>query len=162
MTTGGRGPVGAGHTNGAPQIRSVAFGMTKRRGPWQGKGGCWRKGRCCRKGRQKAQNTILVESFQLRVHDGHFYASPRDAPKINLFDLDHFSVNLLTFVRQTRGFLTRPSSIAASNTTLLWNAIGVFLQTKCSTSVLVARPGDVSAIGTQNVYPGIVGCFKGF
>jgi len=31
--------------NGALQIRSAALGMTKRRGPWQGKGGCWRKGR---------------------------------------------------------------------------------------------------------------------
>ena len=29
MTSGGRGPVGAGHRNGAPQIRSAALGMTK-------------------------------------------------------------------------------------------------------------------------------------
>ncbi len=30
MTSGGCGPVGAGHTNGAPQIRSAALGMTNK------------------------------------------------------------------------------------------------------------------------------------
>jgi hypothetical protein len=42
MTIGG--PEGAGHTNGAPQIRSAALGMTKRGGSFEGKGGCWMKG----------------------------------------------------------------------------------------------------------------------
>jgi hypothetical protein len=40
MIGGGCGPVGAGHTNGAPQIARLRFGMTKRRGSFQGKGGC--------------------------------------------------------------------------------------------------------------------------
>ena len=50
MTSVGCGPVGAEHTNGAPQIRSAALGMTKRRGPWQGKGGCWMKGQLLSRG----------------------------------------------------------------------------------------------------------------
>ncbi len=52
MTIGGSGPVRAGHTNGAPQIRSAALrddkqgeGSCKERAVAGGKGGCWRKGR---------------------------------------------------------------------------------------------------------------------
>jgi hypothetical protein len=37
---GGCGPVGAGHSNGAPQIRSASLGMTTMRGWFQGKSGC--------------------------------------------------------------------------------------------------------------------------
>src|SRR5580692_7006546 len=78
-------------------------------------------------------------------------SATRNAEITNLFDMDHFSVNLFTSYDNSRGFLRRPSSIAASNTTIRWNAIAVFPQSNRSTSVLVARPGDVSAIGPRTL-----------
>ncbi len=71
MTSGGCGPIGAGHTNGAPQIRSAALGMTNKervvvgRAVAGGKGGCWRKGAvaggkggCWRKGRLLEERAV--------------------------------------------------------------------------------------------------------
>src|SRR5271165_689074 len=50
----------------------------------------------------------------------------------NLFDIDHFSVNLLTSQDNSRGFHTSPGSIVASNTTFR-NSFAVFPQTNLST-----------------------------
>jgi hypothetical protein len=88
-------------------------------------------------------------------------SAPRNAKITNLFDMDHFSVNLFTSLDNSRGFLTPQfGSGFEHNYSVERNCCVSAIESldKCSRSTAWRCIGR----RTQNVYPGNCGLFKGF